>query len=111
MNLSVRLVNDGYARPYNPRTVYLVLTGSERRVFPLAVDPRRWGPGETVDLCLGATVPADLPAGTYQVGLWMPDPATALKDNASYAVRLSSGATWDAVTATNLLDARITIGD
>jgi hypothetical protein len=56
-------------------------------------------------------VPADLPAGAYQIGLWMPDSAVTLKDSASYAIRLSSGAIWDASTATNLLDAHVTIGD
>jgi hypothetical protein len=111
LSLSVRLTNDGYAPPYNPRTVYLVLAGVERRVFQVQADPRRWAPGATADLCLAATVPADLPAGSYQIGLWMPDPAAALRDNASYAMRLASGATWDAPTGTNLLDAHVTVGD
>jgi hypothetical protein len=111
LNLSVRLTNDGYAPLYNPRTVYLVLAGVERRVFPVQADLRRWAPGATVDLCLAAMVPADLPAGSYQIGLWMPDPAAALKDNASYAIRLASGGTWDAPTGTNLLDAHVTVAD
>ena len=111
LSLSVRLTNDGYAPPYNPRTVYLVLAGPERRIFPVEADPRRWAPGATVDLCLAARVPADLAAGSYQIGLWMPDPAATLKDSASYAMRLASGATWDAPTATNLLDAHVTISD
>jgi len=111
LNISVRLVNDGYGRLYNPRTVYLVLTGAERRVFPVDVDPRRWGSGETVDLCLAADLPADMPVGEYQVGLWMPDPAATLKDSANYAVRLSSGATWETATGTNLLDARVAVSN
>ena len=111
LSLSVRLTNDGYAPPYNPRPIYLVLAGAERRVFPVQGDPRRWAPGATVDLCLAATVPTDLPAGSYQIGLWMPDPAAALKDNASYAIRLASGATWEAATATNLLDAHVAVSD
>jgi hypothetical protein len=41
----------------------------------------------------------------------MPDPAATLKDNASYAIRVASGATWDAPTGTNLLDAHVTISD
>jgi hypothetical protein len=109
LSVSVRLTNDGYSRPYNPRAVYLVLAGAERRVFEMQADPRRWAPGETVDLCLAATVPADLAAGSYQIGLWMPDPAATLRDNASYAIRLASGAMWDAASGTNLLDARVTI--
>jgi hypothetical protein len=111
LNVAVSLVNDGYARPYNPRTVYLVLAGPERRVFPTNADPRRWGAGETVDLCLTANLPADMLAGDYQIGLWMPDSAAALKDIPTYAIRLSSGATWDAVTGTNLLDARVAVTD
>jgi hypothetical protein len=111
LNVSVRIVNDGYARPYNPRTVYLVLVGADRRVFEQNVDLRRWGPGETVDLCLSANLPGDLPPGSYQIGLWMPDRAPTLNDNPSYAIRVSSGSTWDAASGTNLLDAHVTIAD
>ena len=111
LSLSVRLTNDGYAPPYNPRIVYLVLAGPERRIFQVQADPRRWAPGVPVDLCLAAAVPADLPAGSYQIGLWMPDPAATLKDNASYAIRLASGATWEAANGTNLLDAHVTVSD
>ena len=52
-----------------------------------------------------------MPAGSYQIGLWMPDPAATLKDNASYAIRLASGATWEAASGTNLLDAHVDIRD
>jgi hypothetical protein len=89
----------------------LLLAGPERRIFPVQADPRRWAPGETVDLCLGARVPADMLAGSYQIGLWMPDPAATLKDSASYAIRLASGATWDTASGTNLLDVHVTISD
>jgi hypothetical protein len=41
----------------------------------------------------------------------MPDGAATLKDTATYAIRVSSGATWDAVTGTNLLDARVAVTD
>jgi hypothetical protein len=111
LHLSVRLTNDGYAPPYNPRPVYLVLAGAERRVFEVQADPRRWAPGQPVDLCLAARVPADLPAGTYRVGLWLPDLAATLRDNPSYAIRISNGVTWEASSGTNWLDAQVTIAD
>jgi hypothetical protein len=108
LSLTVRLINDGFGRVYNRRPVSLVLVGPQRQVFPVDVDPRRWAPGETVELCLSAKLPAGLAPGAYQVGLWLPDAADSLRMNPSFAVRLSN-AQWDAATGTNLLDATVTV--
>jgi hypothetical protein len=111
MTVAVRLVNDGWAPPYNPRPVFLVLAGGAgaRHVVATDADPRRWAPGETVDVRLVAPLPVDLPAGNYQLGIWMPDSSPSLRANSAYAVRISSGATWDPATGTNLLEARVTV--
>jgi hypothetical protein len=108
LTVSLRVVNDGFGRVYNPRPVHLVLVGPQRQVFLTDADPRRWGPGETVDLCLSAKLPATLPSGSYQLGLWMPDAAESLKKNPAYAVRLSN-LTWDASAGTNMLDAAVVV--
>ncbi|WP_437677363.1 DUF4832 domain-containing protein [Sorangium sp. So ce131] len=112
LSLRLRLFNDGYARAYNPRPVYLVLQqGGARRVVQVDADPRRWAPGEESELCLGAQLPADLPPGDYQLGLWLPDESASLRDDPRYAIRLSSGATWDGATGINLLDATVRVID
>jgi hypothetical protein len=110
LSLSLRLVNDGYAHMYNPRPVELVLDGPSRRMLPVDADPRQWAPGEPVDLCLTATLPTDLPPGTYRLGIRLPDAAASLRDDARYAVRLSNHVSWDAATGTNGLDATVRVG-
>jgi hypothetical protein len=110
LSVALDLINDGYGRVYNPRPVYLVLTGpqQQRQVLRTDFDPRRLGPGQTASLCLSALVPAGTPPGVYQLGLWMPDDAATLKANPQYAVRVSN-LDWDAVTGTNLFGASVTV--
>jgi hypothetical protein len=108
LSVSLRLVNDGYGRVYNPRPVHLVLVGPQRQVLPVDADPRRWAPGEPVDLCLSARLPAGLAPGAYQLGLWLPDAADSLQKNPAYALRLAN-TTWDATGGTNMLDAIVTV--
>jgi hypothetical protein len=107
--LALRVVNDGFARMYNPRPVELVLDGPVRRVLATSADPRTWAPGEPADVCLSSRVPADLPPGAYRLGIRLPDAAASLRDDPSYAVRLANAAEWDATTGTNLLDANVMI--
>ncbi|KYF91488.1 hypothetical protein BE17_48540, partial [Sorangium cellulosum] len=110
LSLRLRVFNDGYARAYNPRPVYLVLQqGATRRFVEVDADPRRWAPGAESELCLGAQLPADLAPGTYQLGLWLPDGSARLRDDPRYAIRLSSGATWDSASGVNLLDATVQV--
>jgi hypothetical protein len=111
LSMSVRIVNDGYGRLYNPRPVELVLDGPVRRSFAADVDPRRWAPGVPVDVCLSAVVPSDLPPGTYRLGIALPDTAPALRADSRYAVRLSNGVVWNDATGTNLLSASVSVED
>jgi len=108
LSVSLRLVNDGFGRVYNPRPVNLVLVGPQRYVLSVDADPRRWPPGEPVELCLSASIPAGVAPGSYQLGLWMPDAAETLQKNPAYALRLAN-ATWDATGGTNMLDAFVTV--
>jgi hypothetical protein len=108
VTLSLRLVNDGFARVYNPRPVHLMLVGPQRLVLATDLDPRRWGPGETVDLVLSGVVPASAPRGEYQLGVWLPDAAETLRADPAYALRFAN-VVWDASGGTNMLDASVTL--
>jgi len=109
LSIALQVVNDGYARMYNPRPVELVFVGPVRRVLAVTADPRAWAPGETADVCLTSALPADLPAGSYQLGIRLPDAAESLREDPDYAVRFADAASWDAATGTNLLDAHVTV--
>ncbi|HEY3500232.1 MAG TPA: DUF4832 domain-containing protein [Polyangiaceae bacterium] len=104
---SLEIVNDGYARAYNPRPTRLVLDGPESVELDLPVDIRRWTPGEPSSHCLSVALPEALPPGSYRLGLAFPDPE--LLADARFAVRFSSGTTWDEARGVNWLDASLTI--
>ena len=102
--VSVTLKNDGYGRIYNPRTAYLTLKSStSRRDIALKVDPRRWDPGATETFSEQVAVPADLPAGTYEVSLWLPDAANTLRNDPKAAIRFANNGTWNQTLGLNKL--------
>ena len=112
MSVNITLKNVGYAPLYNYREAKIVLKNGSK-VYPIKLDsdPRRWAPnGAITTISEQITVPADVPAGTYQLYLAMPDTASKLKDDARFAIRFANeGNLWDANTGMNKLNATITI--
>jgi hypothetical protein len=105
----LRLVNRGFAAPINPRPVYLVLLSEGKPVIlaEAKCDVRTWYPCDPADRIhlaptrvLNFTVQKfpSLPSGEYNLGLWMPDPAESIKNDARYAIRLANRdvSWWDA---------------
>jgi len=109
LSVRLRIVNDGYGRMYNTRPVELVLQGAVRRAVAIDADARLWAPGMPVDLCASMLVPSDVPAGSYRIGISLPDAAPTLRADSRYAVRLSNGVEWDEASGTNLLAPTVTI--
>ncbi len=103
--IEVVLENVGYAAMYRERPVYVVVEGAGTRhaIHVPSVDPRRWEPG--IGHVVRATIllPNPLPAGTYSLGLWLPDRAVSLRERPEYAVRFANQNVWDAVTGVNTL--------
>ena len=100
--ISIQLRNDGWAAPYNPRPVELVLrhtvTGDVHTVA-LDEDPRFWMPGDTQTL--DHTIQADVPAGAYDLLLHLPDRDPSLADRPEYAVRFANEGVWEEGTGYN----------
>ena len=105
LSLNIRLSNDGFAAMYNPRPLYVVLLGSGNRYdFPVTnVDPRRWVAGQEHNIAVNLNLPATIPPGTYQIGLWLPDASNSLRNSPAYAVRFANTGVWDAATGINIL--------
>jgi hypothetical protein len=105
--ITINLRNEGYAAPYNPRDVKLVLrntsSGALTRI-PLNADPHTWAAGSTVSLAQTVTAPA---RGTYQLLLELPDPL--LPNRPEYSIHLANQGTWDAATGLNNLGATVTV--
>lgn len=105
--------NTGYAAPFNPRGLAIVLrnqnTGSNYTMSILqnrsnTLDPRKWY-HEAGDITVTAspTVPRNVPAGTYDVFLSLHDPEPLLSNRPEYSIRLANQNVWDEATGLNLL--------
>ncbi|MEW1718891.1 DUF4832 domain-containing protein [Streptomyces sp. NPDC093109] len=108
VNLTVR--NDGYAAPFNPRGLELVLRNnatSQVYRLPLTGDPRTWAAGTTTTIDRSVTLPAGLPTGSYSLLLNLPDPQ--LSSRPEYSVRLANQGTWEAATGYNNLLQTVTV--
>jgi hypothetical protein len=114
-DLSLTVVNDGFASPYNPRGLEVVLRSSvtgELYRFPLGdqYDPRRWLPElSAITINLQAELPASAPAGGYEVLLALPDPHPTLYNRPEYAIRLANQGMWEAQTGFNRLGVTIQV--
>ncbi len=101
MPLRLELRNSGYTAPFNPRGIELILrqrlTG--RWWFgelSRDVDARRWGPGPNRVIDTRLVLPADLPAGSYELLLSLPDPAPALYAQPAFSIRMANDQVLDA---------------
>lgn len=109
--VELKIKNAGYAPLYNERKAYIVLKNGNKTYFlPLQSDPRRWAPNgvvTTIDETL--SIPAEIPAGTYQLYLHLPDASPSIAADPRYAVRFANVGTWDESTGMNKLNATIEI--
>ena len=108
---TIRLRNVGYAPLYNERRAYIVLANiTDTCALMLATDPRRWAPnGVETAISEQLTIPSSLPAGAYEMYLYLPDMAPSLAADPRYAIRFANVGTWDATTGMNSLQAAIQI--
>jgi Domain of unknown function (DUF4832)/Domain of unknown function (DUF4874) len=110
--MSFEISNEGFASPYNPRLVELVLREPERGVeyiLKLEEDPRMWASGETRKVSVRSGIPPDMPPGRYGVFLNLPDPAPSLYGRPEYSIRLANSAVWQPETGYNSLRQRVKI--
>ncbi len=103
LDLVVRLTNEGFASPINPRPLFLVLDGPTTQTLPVeSVDPRRWLPGDhTVSLRI--TLPETLPEGTYTLALWLPDKYENLRSDPRYSIRFANEGVWNEEKGWNVI--------
>jgi len=111
LSVNITINNEGYASPYNPRPVQLLLrnqTSGKVSAMTFTTDIRKWYTG-TVNLQQTLTIPADAVAGTYDVLLNMPDNAATLATNPNYSIQLANNNTWESTTGYNKLQGSITL--
>lgn len=111
LTVNMKIKNVGYAPLYNERPAYIVLKkGSKTYSLKLTSDPRGWLPnGATTTVYEQLTLPSDIPAGTYQLYLHLPDKYASLAADPRYAVRFANDDVWDSSTGMNNLNASVTV--
>lgn len=111
LSVSMQIRNAGYAPLYNERPTYIVLkNGNNTYTLPMQSDPRTWLPnGVVTTVAEQLTIPRNVPEGTYQLYLYMPDAYSSLADDPRYAVRFANEDVWNEATGMNALNATVTV--
>lgn len=115
MDMTIRMANSGFGKVFNQRPLKIVFR-SEARESSVVVttDARRSLPlaGETVDLSLSFTAPADLvPGDAYGLWLELPDPTSdaTMAADPRYKIRLANVGVWDSVNGRNDLNMSVNV--
>ncbi len=115
MPVQMAIKNEGWAAPYNPRPVRLVLRNTSTGAvhsFTLPHDARHWQADTTVMINHPVTIPPSVPAGTYALHLSLPDPMpslSSLENEPKYAIQLANTGLWDPSTGFNSLLRTVTV--
>ncbi len=112
LRLSFTVRNDGWAAPFNPRPVRVVLRNTQsRQVYslPIEADPRRWWAGTTQTVEVDQPLPAGIAPGSYEVLLHFPDPYPSIAARPEYAIRLANHEVWEANTGYNKLNQTVRV--
>ncbi|WP_317105213.1 DUF4832 domain-containing protein [Chroococcidiopsis sp. SAG 2025] len=105
-SMSFQITNDGWASPYNPRNLEVILRNRQTgQVYYLPVPEavRMWMPCKTKTVNIVGGIPTSMTSGEYQVLLNLPDPVYRLSKRPSYSIRLANNKVWEASTGYNSL--------
>jgi hypothetical protein len=111
-NLNFEITNKGFASPFNPRNLEIILRdNSDNQKYRLVtdVDPRFWMAGDTMFVSVTGGIPSDMSEGNYSAYLFLADPEYRLHDNPDYAIRLANSNVWEDSTGYNSLNHNVKI--
>ncbi|MCK8495014.1 DUF4832 domain-containing protein [Spirosoma sp. RP8] len=107
----INVKNVGYASPYNPRPLQLILrhkgTGA-LTVLASQTDVRKWFSGP-IRWQESFSLPAKLQSGQYELLLNLPDAYASLANRPEYSVRLANETVWEPATGYNRLNHTLTV--
>jgi hypothetical protein len=114
LSVSITMWNRGWAAPYNPRAVELMLRNqvdSTVYVALLPEDPRFWLPGDTISVAATVGIPSTVPPGSYALFLNLPDTASSIRRRAEFSIRLANAGVWESTTGYNTLLHTVAVDD
>ncbi len=103
LSVQINLTNEGYARIFKERKVYLVLKNnatSQKTSFLLNTDCRTWENSVSITQSIDVS---SLPVGNYTSFLNLPDSESSLTTNQKYAIRFANASVWDTTEGMNNL--------
>lgn len=112
-NCSFKLVNKGYAAPFNPRPVELIFRDlASKKVYVLRCksDAQFWYSGNIV-VNESVMIPKEFKPGKYELLLNLPDKFTSLYGKPEYSIRLANENVWEADGGYNKLNHIVTIAE
>jgi hypothetical protein len=105
------LDNIGFASPYNPRKVELVLRNKQDKkeyTIVLPDNPQFWFTGSH-EINAAVKLPSDLVPGNYELFLSLPDASPSISKRPEYAIQLANENTWEESTGYNNLQDAVTV--
>jgi hypothetical protein len=111
LQVVITLQNVGYAAPFNPRPVQLILrekTSGAIQIFNFTTEIRTWLTG-TILLKQAFQLPAGIQPGNYELLLNLPDKYASLKNIPAYSIQLANEQVWEPATGYNKLNHTINI--
>lgn len=109
--IQIKLVNDGWANPYNERKIYFGLkskTSGKETLFDLESDCRKWPIKDTITISKSLSLNG-LDLDEYETFLFMPDLDETLSLRPEYAIRFSNLNVWEPATGKNQLTKNVTV--
>ena len=109
-HVQIKMKNVGYAAPYNPRPIQLVLRNGDgkTRSFNFKSDPRYWFTGN-ISVEEDFLLPADVSPGDYELLLNLPDKSNLLAGRPEYSIRLANENCWEDQTGFNKLNSTVAV--
>lgn len=110
----IKLINDGWSNPVNPRSVELVAvnkSSGDKYFYPVDEDIRFRPLNQIFTLTINAGIPQGMTDGDYDVYLSFPDPELSLRSEPKYNIRTANIGTWNAESGMNSMLSGFTIAD
>lgn len=119
IDIDLDIKNVGYTSPFNERGVELIfrnLTTSEIWFVALDDDPRYWFANDlNHNIAETICLPSDMPVGSYEVLLHLPDPISSIHGIPEFSIRLANknggNDVWENATGYNKLGHIVEVND
>lgn len=109
--LNLDLNNVGFAAPFNQRPLQLILRDSltsQIVVLPMPNDIRTWYSG-AITINDSLNLPVNIPTGTYQLLLNLPDQYNSISNRPEYSIRFANTNMWEDLTGYNNLNCSVIV--